>query len=209
MAHMSRTAISAGPGDDEQLARLIRARFHGLAPSTRLIEDPHERWEGFADAFKLDLADTRQTGRVRTVSDRSAAALWIFHYGGPEPEPLLDERIRDLMGQPPAENYLRFAQALHAAHQQLLEGRRHWHLWILAVAQDREGQGLGSLMIRDGTDLADKAGHPVYLEAANAELIEYYQRFGFEFTGSPVELGKGVQMFPMIREPRWVAPTSG
>ena len=59
--------------------------------------------------------------------------------------------------------------------------------------------GVGTALIREGLDVADSEGQPVYLECVE-ELIPYYERFGFAVTGR-IEPGQ-VGMWRQVRSGR-------
>lgn len=197
-ATRTRRIVEALPDDDPVLAEVIRSRFHGLPPSRFLVRYDDERWEVFGRTFLIDLQDAHTFGRVRMVADASAVALWMLHPPIPEPDPAADPRIAEAAGVW-APMFHEFAVQLHRRRQQLLDGQPHLHLWILATSQDRQGEGLASALIRDQLTWADSEGIAVYLEAASFELIAFYERFGFAYTGEPIDLGDGVLMYPMIR----------
>jgi GNAT superfamily N-acetyltransferase len=190
--------VEALPADDQVLAELIRSRFHGLPPSRRLVRYDDERWDVFGRTFPIDVQDAHALGRVRMTADRSAVALWMLHPPVPEPDPAPDPRITEAAGIW-APRFHEFAVALHRHRRELLDGQPHLHLWILATSQDRQGEGLASALILDQLAWADAEGIAVYLEAASFELIAFYERFGFAYTGEPVDVGDGVLMYPMIR----------
>ena len=59
------------------------------------------------------------------------------------------------------------------------------------VSPDRQGQGLGSALMRPTLDRCDEEGLPAYLEASSERNAALYERLGFElkdelrFAGSP------------------------
>src|SRR5258706_6806065 len=56
---------------------------------------------------------------------------------------------------------------------------RHWYLWFLGVASDRQGRGLGSTLLRALSDRADADGVPCYLETDKASSVKLYERHGY------------------------------
>jgi ribosomal protein S18 acetylase RimI-like enzyme len=53
------------------------------------------------------------------------------------------------------------------------------YLSHIAVAPERQGEGLGSMLMRDGLRAADRDGVAAWLETSKAENATYYERFGF------------------------------
>lgn len=58
----------------------------------------------------------------------------------------------------------------------------HYYLGVLAADLDRQGQGLGSALLRAGLAIVDEAGAPAYLESSNVKNVPLYERFGFQVT---------------------------
>ena len=61
---------------------------------------------------------------------------------------------------------------------------KHWYLGYLGVTCGHQGQGLGSVILREVLDEADAAGVPAYLESSNERNLTLYQRHGFVVTTS-------------------------
>jgi ribosomal protein S18 acetylase RimI-like enzyme len=77
----------------------------------------------------------------------------------------------------------------------------HWYLGYLGVRGDAQGQGVGSLMLREVLDQADAAGTPAYLESSNEKNLTLYERHGFVVTKSYAALGRGPTIWRMWRDP--------
>ncbi|HSI82117.1 MAG TPA: GNAT family N-acetyltransferase [Solirubrobacterales bacterium] len=76
----------------------------------------------------------------------------------------------------------------------------HVHLGPLAVDAHLQGQGIGSLIMREHCRRLDGAREVGYLETDKAENVRFYERFGFEVVGE--ERVIGVPNWFMRREPR-------
>jgi len=77
----------------------------------------------------------------------------------------------------------------------------HWYLLYMGVAPGRQGQGLGSALLRPVLDECDRTGTPAYLEASCERSRALYARHGFvERDALPLPEG-GPTIFPMWREP--------
>lgn len=55
----------------------------------------------------------------------------------------------------------------------------HWHLGPLAVLPERQGQGIGSILLRHFCEHVDRLGTAGYLETGTSENVRLYERFGF------------------------------
>ncbi|MGH2963060.1 MAG: GNAT family N-acetyltransferase [Solirubrobacterales bacterium] len=76
----------------------------------------------------------------------------------------------------------------------------HVHLGPLAVDARLQGQGIGSLIMREHCRRLDAAGEVGYLETDRPENIRFYERFGFAVIGEQDVIG--VPNWFMHREPR-------
>ena len=56
----------------------------------------------------------------------------------------------------------------------------HWMLSLMGVASDRQGQGIGSLLLQPVLQQADREGLPCYLSTFNQQAVGFYQKHGFE-----------------------------
>jgi GNAT superfamily N-acetyltransferase len=77
----------------------------------------------------------------------------------------------------------------------------HWYLMVIGSDPSVRGKGLGNTLMRSRLDRCDGEHAPAYLEASKAELVPYYQRFGFKQIGE-IRIPDGPKMWPMWRSPR-------
>ena len=77
----------------------------------------------------------------------------------------------------------------------------HWYLMVIGSDLTVRGKGFGQALMRSGIDRCDGERAPAYLEASEAALVPYYQRFGFEQIGE-IDIPDGPTMIPMWRSPR-------
>ena len=75
----------------------------------------------------------------------------------------------------------------------------HVHLGPLAVDAPLQGQGIGSLIMREHVARLDRAREVGYLETDKQENVRFYERFGFELVGEQPVIG--VPNWFMRREP--------
>lgn len=59
----------------------------------------------------------------------------------------------------------------------------HWHLDPLTVLPEKQGQGVGSQLLKHFCEIVDENEMPAYLETDQQANVRLYQRFGFEVTG--------------------------
>ena len=57
-----------------------------------------------------------------------------------------------------------------------------YYLGLLAVTPEAQSQGVGSALLREGTDRADREGVACYLETGTKTNVAFYERHGFRVT---------------------------
>jgi ribosomal protein S18 acetylase RimI-like enzyme len=78
----------------------------------------------------------------------------------------------------------------------------HWYLDHIAVAPQRQGEGVGSALIRFGLERASADGVPAFLETARERNVALYEHLGFRTVSFGSLPGGG----PMIWFMRWDPP---
>ena len=74
----------------------------------------------------------------------------------------------------------------------------HWYLAFIALDPSKQGQGLGSLILKEALKVVDEQGKIAYLESSNPKNMTLYERHGFETMGR-VEFGSSIRI-PMPRQ---------
>ncbi|AJE82423.1 acetyltransferase [Streptomyces albus] len=190
-----------------------RAREADRAAVTRLLDeafqnDPVSSWVFPGQEARLAkhpllmgafLQVALSEGYVDLTEDGSAAALWLSVPAGAheseEDGPALMRQAVDPENER-VELVGRHTEAVHPSD------RAHEYLMLIAVAPDRQGEGLGTALIQHVFERCDREGLPAYLEASSARSRGLYERLGFAFLGRTVDLPEGPHMWPMWREPR-------
>ena len=139
-------------------------------------------------------------GHVYVAGDLAAAAVW----GPPGRE---RNGLRELLELLPTAPYLVSTRAHRAlrllfAVDRLHPTEPHWYLATLGTEPDRQGQGLGSALLRSVLGQADHDAQPAYLESSKERNVTFYARFGFEVVDE-LRAGPGTPpIWRMWREPR-------
>ncbi|MEU5365940.1 GNAT family N-acetyltransferase [Streptomyces sp. NPDC005925] len=212
----------AGENDREQVVRLLDEAFQSdpvsswVFPGAEYRRATHHRlMAAFTDAALAE-------GYVDITEDGSACALWLSVPAREEHE-AAGEQIHPVEQVPAVEqgtagaqdkdDFARIREAVDPDNERVEligrltagihpSGRAHEYLWMIGVAPDRQGEGLGSVLIGAVLDRCDREGLAAYLEASSARSKELYERLGFEFTGTALQLPDGPLMWPMWREPQ-------
>jgi ribosomal protein S18 acetylase RimI-like enzyme len=80
-----------------------------------------------------------------------------------------------------------------------LPDQPHWYLDMIAVAPERQGEGIGSTLIRSGLDRAAADGVCAFLETSRQGNVGLYEHLGFRVT----DAGQVPDGGPFIWFMRW------
>jgi GNAT superfamily N-acetyltransferase len=90
----------------------------------------------------------------------------------------------------------RLAAAMHRRHPR----QPSYHLRDIGVLPEKQGQGLGSALMRPTLDRCNREGLPAYLEATSERSAALYERLGFQLT-EELRVGGSPPLWLMLRSP--------
>ncbi|MFF9816021.1 GNAT family N-acetyltransferase [Streptomyces sp. NPDC014006] len=191
----------AGTGDREAVVRLLDEAFRDdpvsawVFPGEEYRRGTHHRlMAAFTD---IALGD----GWIDITEDGAACALWLSVPGGDHDDDNGGDGPAELRRAVDPDNERveligRLTAGIHPAD------RSHAYLWMIGVAPQRQGAGLGTALIEHVLERCDREGRAAYLEASNARSRALYERLGFTVMDGVLDLPDGPRMWPMWREPR-------
>ncbi|MFD8917046.1 GNAT family N-acetyltransferase [Streptomyces sp. NPDC059569] len=191
----------AGESDRATLVRLLEEAFDDDPVSCWVFpeKDHRRRVHGLFLGVFADVALAE--GWVDILEDGTGMALWLpVPAGPPEGEDDTPARMR-ATADPDNERTELVGRLTGAIHP---HDRAHAYLLMIAVSPVHQGRGLGRALIEPVLARCDREGLPAYLEASSERSRRLYERLGFTFTGTTVDLPDGPPMWPMWREPRSV-----
>ncbi|MER5455048.1 GNAT family N-acetyltransferase [Micromonospora sp. NPDC002389] len=182
--------------DTRWVAERIAESFLVLDATRWLVPDEAKREAVLAGNFEIIVAHAMRHGLVFGTADRAGVAVWLPSVGEPLPPPEeYDARLAAACGEwTPRFVHLDELFAAHHPH------RDHHHLALLAVRPDRQGQGVGSALLRHHHGWLDAHGVPAYLEASSEIGRDLYARHGYRVS-EPFRLPDDTPFWPMWREP--------
>lgn len=175
--------------DDPALTSIL----HRVSPDVRLRK--------LTVMFReLLAAGSRRSVPLGIVSDGVVSAVAMLHRPGTYPLPLRTQlailvRAVARLGPRGLGRFIHFSSRIERHHPAF----PHFHLELLAVHPDHQGQGLGSAILQAITSTLDCESLPCTLETANPRNVVLYRRFGFEVVGEEEILG--VPIWFMLRQP--------
>jgi GNAT superfamily N-acetyltransferase len=189
----------ASPEDVARLASVLADAFNDDPVFERLLPNERTRPQGLRRYFHFELRTVGLArGSVWTTDDLAGAAIsngpgmWrvppraLFLHG-----PAFSRAFR--LRLPRAATLLARVEARH------VRGPHHYFAAI-GVAPDRQGQGLGRMLMAPTLELCDQAALPVYLEASSERNAALYERLGFQVL-SELQYGASQPLRLMLRAP--------
>jgi len=184
--------------DAPELARVL-ARAFDDDPVTRWVYGEgggRARWS--ANFFAWQLRRLVPQDATWTTEGREGAAIWAlperWRESAGEMLRLVATTFPGILVRTP--RVLRGLGQVEARHPH----ERHLYLAVLGVEPDRQGDGVGSALIRPGLELCDREAIPAYLETAKERNVAFYSRHGFRVT-EELRLPGGPPIWLMWRDP--------
>ena len=194
------TVRRAEPADYPRLAATFAAAFNDDPAWSWLLPyaDREARLRLFLETELTHLVPERR--QIWTTDDCSAVASWgpPGLWSVPAPTVLrFAPRMLRVFGRrlPLGLRYLMRVEHVHPRTD-------HWYLEILATEPRRQGQGLGSALLRPMLALCDRDGIGAYLEASSDRSQALYERHGFAVVEAFDMPGGGPSIRRMWRDPQ-------
>lgn len=183
-----------------RLARVLARAFEDDPVSAFILPDQSTRRHGIEAMYRLVLVpEALKDNECYTTTDHGCVALWT---PGGKPRPGLGENLRlaPTMLRILGRHTPRALRVLHYMESQL-PTEPHAHLLLLGTDPDRQGQGLGSLLLRQTLSQLDRERTPAYLEASTPRSRALYLRHGFVVMNEIRLPGGGPPLWRMWRDP--------
>jgi GNAT superfamily N-acetyltransferase len=189
----------------EEAGDMLGRAFFDNPMALYLLPDAATRMQPLSWMFGVTARYGHLYGEVYTTAGLDGAAIWLT----PDTPAMSGETIAaagmmEMPQQLGAEPFQR-TMVKKRYFDELRErdaSERHWYLWTLGVDPPRQGQGVGSALLRPVLSRADAEGLPCYLEADKAKNVPFYEMHGFEVVEEGDLPGGGLHYWTMKRPPR-------
>ena len=171
-----------------------------------IFSDPDTRPELLASMFTaLTKATVAARGVAETSQELSAVALWL----PPGRNVGFGAMVKSRFALPrfalalPADDRKRMLAVLSQLEERkkALMPNPHWYLAAVGVSPDRQGEGLGSALVRSGLRKADMGNVSVYLETETEDNVRFYAHLGFNVIEQVTAAGLDLPVWLMTRLP--------
>jgi GNAT superfamily N-acetyltransferase len=188
---MIRTATQA----DEAAAIAVVVLAFASDPITRWTwSDPGAYLAHFPAFVKAFGGRGFARGGALVAEDYAGAALWLPPGVGPDEE-VMGEHLQRTAPAHLQGDIFALLEQMGSYHP----SEPHWYLPLIGVDPARQGQGVGSALMRHALAACDRDKLPAYLESTNPQNIPLYERHGFELLGT-IQAGSSPPLFPMLRK---------
>jgi len=151
-------------------------------------DDPVERWlypklsdylgcfPGLLVAFGGRAFDEQTVWRL---GSHLAVALWLPPGAEPDDDAIISV-LTETVALDKLDDTLAVAEQMGAAHPTF----PHWYLPWFGVDSGHQSRGLGGELMEHCLAIVDESHVPAYLETPNPRTLPFYERHGFEVTGT-------------------------
>lgn len=181
--------------DQDQTVAVIVMAFSADPMARWSYPDSHEYLSNFPDLVRAFGGNAFEHGSAYYAEGFSGAALWLPPDVHPREEEMIEIVQRTASGQKQEEVFAIFEQMGHYHPSE-----PHWYLPLIGVDPARQGNGVGSALMKHALTRCDQEKLLAYLESSNPRNIPLYKRHGFELLGT-IQVGSSPPIYPMLRRP--------
>lgn len=199
---LARTPVRKGSAAEAgQLAGVLARAFENDPVSTFVLPDRSTRRRRLEELYRLVLVpEALGDDECYATADHGCAALWK-PAGKPRPSLLETLRLTSKLVRVLGHQTPRALRVLTYMEAQVPQ-EPHAHLVLLGTDPACQGQGLGSLMLRETLAPLDRERVPAYLEASTPRSRALYLRHGFVVMSEVRLPGGGPPLWRMWRDPK-------
>lgn len=194
---MTSIAVRSASRDEESAVSAVIALAFAADPMARWsLRDAQTYLAVMPDLIRAFGAAAYDSDSADVSEDFGGAALWLPP--GVEPNIETLERLIRANADPAI---LSEVDAIFDAMARYHPTGPHWYLPLIGADPARQGQGIGSALMRHALARCDSEGAAAYLESSNPRNIPLYQRHGFDILGI-IQIGSSPVVTPMLRPPQ-------
>jgi GNAT superfamily N-acetyltransferase len=192
----------AEPADVPAAVEALAAAFYADPCWGHLLRSDETRAESLLTYFEAELGHTvPEHRRLWVTEDGSGAAVWARPGAWMVPMGVALREVPAMRRTFGRRTLLAARTALQLVNRHPRQPQ-HWYLHYLGVVPQRQGRGIGGMLMRPMLERCDREGVPAYLESSTERNRALYERNGFNLTGTFNMPGAGPIVRSMWREPQ-------
>ena len=201
------TPILLAPAQKHQACDVLAAAFQEDPMYKQIFPDPDERAKSLRLLWDAVVGYGLIYGEVYTTPSVNGVACWLspgntevnlwrlFRTG------FALQRAVTRFSKDGRKQFLDGLGHLDKIHKQIMGDKPHWYLWVLGVAPDSQGQGIGGQLIQPVLACTDKEQIACYLETETERNVAFYKKRGFKVVSEGNVPGYDLKLWTMLREP--------
>lgn len=190
------TIKTASTSDEESVISVLTLAFSSDPMARWSQPDPRLHLANFPVLAKAFGGKAFEKGTAYFAEGYAGSALWLPPGVHPDEETMIGLVEKSAPDEIKPELFGVFEQMgkYHPTEP-------HWYLPLIGVDPSRQGNGLGSALMKHALEVCDRDHLPAYLESSNPQNVSLYERHGFEVIGE-IQVGSSPTMRPMLRTAR-------
>lgn len=191
---MTTTIQTAAAADEAGVISVVTLAFSSDPMARWSMPDPDKFLVIFPQFAKAFGGNAFANGTAYFADGYSGAALWLPPGIKPDEEAMIG------LVEETTPNAIK--PDLYGVFEQMAKfhpTEPHWYLPLIGVDPARQGNGVGSALMKHALAACDRDGTIAYLESSNPRNVPLYERHGFEVLGE-IQVGSSPTMRPMLRK---------
>lgn len=187
---------SVSEAEREKAIGVLTLAFTGDPMARWSLPDPVKYLEIFPSLARAFGGNSFALGSAYLAADAAGAALWL-----PPGERPDEEALDRLLSEHAPDSIKADMPSIFEQMVKFHPTEPHWYLPMIGVDPSRQGNGVGSSLMKIALETVDRDGVIAYLESSNPKNIPLYERHGFEVIGE-IQAGTSPVLTPMLRKAR-------
>lgn len=201
--------VEASKSDTEHLGSILGEVWKDHPLYCYMIEDEAKRHRMARWVNQRVVAYGQHYGTVYTDEGKTGASVFMEANGQAITLPRLIRLGLHMapfkMGWSGFRKFLRFSSQTEKVHKRHMPGRHYFEI-ATAVDAAKHGEGMGAMvttaaLVTAGTEVADVAGLPCYTETVFENVVEWYERFGYNVV-EEVDIPNVGKLWALARQPK-------
>jgi ribosomal protein S18 acetylase RimI-like enzyme len=191
---MTSSIKTAGSNDAGGVIGVITLAFSADPMARWSSPDPGTYLATFPSLVRAFGGEALTAGTAYFAEGYAGAALWLPPGIHPDEQTMI-ELVEKMAPEAIKADMFTIFELMDKFHPK----EPHWYLPMIGVDPTRQGNGVGSSLMKHSLEICDRDNLIAYLESSNPRNISLYERYGFKVIGE-IQSGSSPVVRPMLRE---------